>query len=185
MSEMTGRLRDLTRNLDGTWNLTVTVDQDCRGMFDDLRDKDIDVEVKKHRHRRSLDANAYCWTLISKIAAKMSIDKVEVYREAIRSIGGVSQIVCVKDKAAGTLCRMWNSRGIGWQSEVLPSKIPGCANVVLHWGSSEYDSAQMSLLIDHVVQDAKGLGIETLTPRELEGMLSQWEAYCSRKKNAS
>ena len=94
MSDMTGRLRDLTRNLDGTWNLTVTVDQDCRGMFDDLRDKDIDVEVKKHRHRRSLDANAYCWTLISKIAAKMSIDKVEVYREPLirTSVGKVRRV---------------------------------------------------------------------------------------------
>ena len=185
MSGMTGRLRDLTRNLDGSWNLTVTVGQDCRELFDELKDADVDVDVKKHRHRRSLDANAYCWALISKIAARLSVDKVEVYREAVRAIGGVSEIVCVKDEAVKWLCRMWDLRGIGWQSEVLPSKIPGCTNVILHSGSSAYDSAQMSLLIDHVVQDARSLGIETLTPGELEALKEQWKAYCSGKKNAS
>lgn len=67
--------------------------------------------------------------------------------------------------------RGWEMRGMGWQTETMPSKVPGCTNVVLYYGSSMFDTHQMSLLIDHVVQDAKALGIETMTPREIEKLL--------------
>ena len=40
-------------------------------------------------------------------------------------------------------------------------------NVVFSYGSSTYDTAQMSRLIDNIVQDCKAVGIETLTPSEL------------------
>ena len=42
--------------------------------------------------------------------------------------------------------------------------------MILYYGSSTYDTQQMSLLIDHIVQDAKALGIETMTPAELEAL---------------
>lgn len=168
---MKGRMKDITRNMDGSWNLTVTVDGDVRNAWNQYHDKDIDVEIKRHREKRSLDANAYCWVLIDKVAEKMHLDKVEVYREAIKGIGGVSQIVCVQDVAVEALRRGWEMHGIGWQTDTMPSKIKNCTNVILYYGSSTYDTHQMSQLIDHIVQDAKALGIETLTPRELEAML--------------
>lgn len=167
---MKGKLKDLTRNMDGSWNLTITVNGDCRAVWDKYREKDVDVEIKKHRDKRSLDANAYCWKLIDQIAAEMHIDKEEVYREAVRAIGGNSTIVCVQDVAVEALRAGWKDKGIGWQTETMPSKIKGCTNVILYYGSSTYDTRQMSLLIDHVVQDAKALGIETLTPAELEAL---------------
>ena len=170
---MRGKLKDLTRNMDGTWNLTVTVDGDCRVIWDKYREKDVDLEVKQHRNRRSIDANGYAWVLMDKIAAKMHIDKAEVYREAIKSIGGVSETVCVQDKAVERLRQGWEQNGIGWQTDTMPSKLKGCTNVILYYGSSTYDTQQMSLLIDHIVQDAKALGIETMTPAELEALTKQ------------
>lgn len=167
---MKGKLKDLTRNFDGSYNLTITVNGDCRDVWDKYREKDIAVEIKQYREKRSLDANGYCWSLIDKIAAKMHLDKVEVYREAIKAIGGVSTIVCVQDIAVDALRDGWQGRGIGWLTDTMPSKIKGCTNVVLYYGSSTYDTRQMSILIDHVVQDAKALGIETLTPVELEAL---------------
>ena len=167
---MNGRLKDLTRNMDGTWNLTVTVTGDCRSIWDKYREKEIDIEVKQHRNKRSLDANGYAWVLMDKIAARMHIDKVDVYREAIKSIGGVSETVCVQDKAVDRLRQGWEQNGIGWQTDTMPSKLKGCTNVILYYGSSTYDTQQMSLLIDHIVQDAKALGIETMTPAELEAL---------------
>lgn len=168
---MKGRLKDLTRNMDGTWNLTVTLSGDCRGIWDKYREKDVDVEVKQHRNRRSLDANAYCWALIDKIAEKMRISKAEVYREAIRDIGGVSDTVCVMNRAVDTFRRSWESNGLGWQTDTMPSKHENCTNVVVYYGSSIYDTKQMSALIDHLVQDAKALGIETMTPQEIDQMM--------------
>lgn len=170
---MTGQLKDITRDLMGRYVLTLQVSGDPRQMFDELHDCEVDIDIKKHRRHRSLDANGFAWALIGKIAAKAGVDRAQVYRDAVKSIGGTSTVICVPTKAVETLCEGWSSRGVGWQAETLPSKLKGCTNVILYYGSSVYDTKQMSLLIDHLVQDAKALGIETLTPHELEKMLSE------------
>ena len=170
---MTGHLKDLTRDLHGAYILTLQVAGDPRSMYDELRDCEVDITIKKYRRRRGLDANAYAWVLIGLIAGKMGIDREKVYKDAIRAIGGTSSIVCVPDKAVKDLCEAWNAKGIGWQTETMPSKLKGCTNVVLYYGSSVYDTKQMSLLIDHLVQDAKAIGIETLTPHDLEIMMNR------------
>lgn len=165
---MRGKLKDLTFGMDGSQNITVTVTEDFRTQFDQLKDDEISVEIKKYRKRRSLDANAYAWVLMDKIAAVLSVDKLDVYRQAIRQIGGVSEIVCVQNTALEKFRAVWEANGIGWQTETMPSKLEGCTNVAVYYGSSTYDTKQMSLLIDHLIQDAKSIGIETMTPSELE-----------------
>ncbi len=134
-----------------------------------------EYEIKRAKKKRSLEANAYMWVLVDKIASAVGVDKVTVYREAIKNIAGNSEIVCVKQDAAEKLIKGWEHNGIGWLTETMPSKLPGCVNVVLYYGSSIYDTAQMSKLIDHIVYEAKQLGIETLTPAELERMKAQWQ----------
>ena len=134
-----------------------------------------EYEITRKKKRRSLDANAYAWVLIDKLAEALSMDKSEVYKRAIREIGGTSKIVCIKAKAADELSRIWEKNGLGWQAEQFPSKIPGCVNLQLHYGSSVYDTKQMSLLIDKLVQDCKALGIETMTDRELSLLLEGWD----------
>lgn len=125
------------------------------------------VEIKEYRPKRSLDSNGYLWVLCDKIAERMGISKVEVYRKAIKEIGGNSDTVCVMEKAADALCNGWEHNGLGWVTERFPSKIDGCVNVTLYYGSSTYDSTTMSRLIDSLIEDAKELGIETMTPQEL------------------
>ncbi len=173
---MTGKLKDLTMNRDSTQNLTLVVDQDFRETYDQLADQRLDITIKKHRNQRSMDANAYCWVLVDKIAEALNVSKAEVYRNAIRDIGGVSQILCITNDAVDKFREIWSLRGIGWQTDTLPSKIPGCTNVIVYYGSSTYDSKQMSALIEHLIQDAEGLGIPTLTPKEREELLAQMPA---------
>lgn len=144
-------------------------------LADELREGEISLECKKWRNRRSLDANAYMWTLVDKIAQKTRQKPVDVYRHAIKEIPGNSTLVCVQDKAKDVLQQQWQAKGLGWQTEELPSKIEGCTNVLLYYGSSVYNTTQMSLLIDFVVDSAKELGIEVLTPYELEGIVAQWK----------
>lgn len=127
------------------------------------------------KKRRSLDANAYCWVLTDKIAAATGITKSEVYRAAIREIGGNSDAVRARADAADALCAAWEGRGLGWQTDVLPSTVPGFVNIILYYGSSTYDTGQMSRLIDNLVQDAQALGIETLSPEKLAGMMEAWD----------
>ena len=144
-------------------------------LADELREGEISLECKKWRNRRSLDANAYMWTLVDKIAKKTRQKPVDVYRHAIKEIPGNSTLVCVQDKAKDVLQQQWQAKGLGWQTEELPSKIEGCTNIMLYYGSSVYNTTQMSMLIDSIVEEAKALGIETLTPYELEGMKAQWQ----------
>lgn len=133
-----------------------------------------EVIVEPRRNKRSLDANAYCWVLLGKLAEKLSTPKTEVYRQYIKEIGNNCEIVCVLEKAADKLIEGWNRNGVGWIADKLPSKLDGCINVVLYYGSSTYDTAQMSRLIDLIVQDCKTQGIETLTPFELDAMKERW-----------
>lgn len=143
-------------------------------LADELREGDISLEAKKWKAKRSLDANAYMWTLVDKIAQETHQKPVDVYRHAIKDIPGNSTIVCVQDKAKDILQKQWQAKGIGWQTEEIPSRIDGCTNVVLYYGSSSYTTSQMSVLIDSIVDEAKALGIETMTPFELEGMVEAW-----------
>ena len=171
---MIGRLRDLTLTRDGNQIVSVEVKADFTERFDALKDGDVNVEIKKFRPKRSLDANAYCWVLIHKLAEALSMDPADVYRSAIREIGGVSKIVCVTEEDADVVARCWTSRGLGWQAEKMPSKLPGCVNLMLWLGSSEYDTKQMSDLIDAIIQDCQAVGIETDTPEEIERIKSLW-----------
>lgn len=74
------------------------------------------------RKGRSLDANAYCWVLMDKLAAHYGATKEGIYQEEIRQIAGVSDIVCVKEKAADELMRRWSGRGLGWMAEKAPKR---------------------------------------------------------------
>ena len=171
---MKGRLLDLSFTLSGKQRLVIELDDDFRQDFAALKDHDVRVEIKKWRKKRSLDANAYAWVLIDKIAQATGVPKTEVYRQAIREIGGVSNIVAVPDNAVDKFREGWSKQGIGWQTEILDSK-PGYKRIVVYYGSSTYDTKQMSALIDSLVQEAQALGIETLPPAEIARLQSQWE----------
>ena len=172
---MIGKLNQLMRLAGGEWLVSFTTRDDPGQMFDELKEEAVKVEIKKASKARSKDANAYCWVIIDKIAEKTGISRAEVYRHAIKEIGGVSTIVCVQDRAVDRLREGWEKNGIGWQTDVLKSRIEGCTNVIIYYGSSVYDSRQMGQLIDSLVQEAEGLGIPTY-PEETERMKKQWRS---------
>lgn len=172
---MRGRLIDLSFSRFRKQRITVEIDGDFRDQFDLLNGEELDIQIKKHRKKRSLSANAYAWVLIDKIADALQQDKETVYRQAIQHIGGVSEVVCVKNEAVEQLCRGWKHNGIGWSTDIMPSKISGCTNVILYYGSSVYNTKQMSNLLEHLVQEAKELGIETDTPEQISRYTEQWD----------
>ena len=145
--------------------------------------KKYDVDIKEHREKRSLDANAYCWVLIGKLAAKLRVPPNDVYRQYIQDIGGNYTIVPVKEDRTDHWERIWCSGHVGRMVKDLgPCRtLDGYHNIMSYIGSSDYDTAQMSRLIDLIVQDCKEHGIETLTPDKLDAMKVKWgEAYGDR-----
>lgn len=160
---------------DGLWLcLKVNEAAPARQFVYSIKDKVYDLSIKEHREKRSLDANAYAWVLMDKVAEATNIPKEDVYREMIRNIGGNTETVCVKAAAADKVRSCWSRNGLGWLTDTLESKLAGCVNIVLYYGSSTYDREQMSRLIDNLVEDCKALGIETLPPEKLAMMTEEW-----------
>lgn len=131
-------------------------------------------EVKRYRKKRSLNANGYAWKLCSEIAKILGISKEEVYKKIIKETGEF-EIVPIKKEAVEKFISAWTRNGIGWMCDVQKSKLEGFVNVVVYYGSSIYDSKQMSLLIDSLVQEAKMLGIVTLDELEIERLIKDYE----------
>ncbi len=135
------------------------------------------ADLKEYRKKRSLDANALAWVLIDKISSCTGVPAREVYRDIIKDVGGNSYIVQIRYDAAEQYIRHWQSNGAGWIAE----NIGRCndnidfVNIKSYYGSSVYDTKQMSRLIDLIVQECKQLDIETLPPDKLALLKERWE----------
>lgn len=178
--KLKGRIKDLNiAFLSGKPQLMLEIDSKAALLaeYDSLKGKDIlSIEVKPYREKRSLSANAYAWVLMDKIAEDQGITKDEVYLNQIRKVG-VHKMATISKDAVDTLIQGWSMNGIGWITDKLgTSDKEGFVDVVLYYGSSVYNTKQMTRLIENIVHDCKALGIETKTPNEIANMLSQWEA---------
>lgn len=171
---MRAKLADLSLDiLSQKQRVTFEIDGDFRGQYDDLKDKELEVTVKPFREKRSKNANAYCWELIGKLAERLNLPPKEVYRKAIKDVG-VFQDIELEPRAAKTMEHIWQERGIGWVCEKVDDTFGGVL-IRFYYGSSVYNTKQMSRLIDYIVQDCKEQGIETRTPQELSLLLAEWE----------
>lgn len=143
--------------------------------LEELKEDKLSIEIKKYRNKRSLDANAYMWVLISKLEEKVNISKDVIYKDAIKNIG-VYEVIPVKNEAVERFIEAWTKNGLGWVCETTKSKLEGYTNVLAYYGSSTYDTAEMSRLIDLIVQECKQLNIETMSKEELDSLIESWGA---------
>lgn len=165
--------------LEGGWLMLKPVQWDlgkAMGIVRKHKDKLYDLTVKEHQKKRSLDANAYAWVLINKIADVLRITPIEIYRQAIQNVGGNYEVIPIKEEAADHFKQVWEAKGLGWPCvDMGKSKIDGYRNLRAYYGSSTYDTRQMSQLIDNLVQDCKALDIETMTPDKLALLMEAWQ----------
>lgn len=175
--EIKCKYHGLQFSMDGRQILSLELQGDFRPYIEEFDGKDLKAEIKLFKgKRRSLSANAYAWVLIDRLAEKLNLPPQEIYKNAIRHIGGVSETICIQNRAVEKFCECWQKNGIGWQTEIIDSKLDGCSCVVCYYGSSTYDQAQMARLIEILIQDCKAVGgIETMTPAELSRMCEEWQ----------
>lgn len=156
-----------------THKFQITFEADSTVNYEEINALEkLTVTAKKYRKKRSRDANAYAWVLMSKIAKVVKSSENEIYEQELLKYG------CYHEDEDGYIV-------ITVKKQVDMSKVEG------HWklykcndkfssylmikGSSQYDTAEMSTFIEGVVYDAKELGIDTITPQELERMKSAWQ----------
>lgn len=133
-----------------------------------------EYEIKKTRKKRSLDANAYAWRLINDISLATRISPEEVYRNALLDIPTLYYIALIPDEYTDAAMTDWQRGHIGRKAEREPA-YTGYWNVFFHMGSSDFDTRQMSMLIDNLIQDCRALGIETRPADEINAMLEAWD----------
>lgn len=154
--ECTGILTGAARSFDGKrLVLTFEVDRTAERQIEDIRKQDrLTIKAVKFRQKRSLDANAYAWVLMSRIADVIGSSKEEIYEEMLQQYGP-----CYEDENGFITMTV--------KKTVDMSKIEG------HWklcggndrfnsylmikGSSEYDTDEMSHFIDRIVEEAQEL----------------------------
>lgn len=165
-------------------NMTFETSEDVTAEIDNLKDLDLSIEAKKYSKRRSLDANAYYWKLTTQLAEVNHISKNCQHNFNLRKYG---QAELIDGKLVRTpIPDTEKAENIALEAETFHLKptsqvkqgIDGVMyrTYILLKGSSEYDSKEMSVLIDGIVNDCKELGIETIPPEELERMLRQWKS---------
>ena len=136
----------------------------------DLKQGDYTITLKKYKEKRSLDANAYLWVLIAKIADKLKTDNDSVYLNLLERYG-VYTFVVVKPEVIERIKQEWRlTKELG---EVVINGKKGI-QIQCFFGSHTYDTKEMSRLIDGAVFEAKELGIDTRTPEEIFLMEQAW-----------
>lgn len=133
------------------------------------QDREKTFEVKPYHPKRSLNANAFCWHLCNEMANVLRTSKDEVYQEMLKRYG--------QSRVISVLSEIDISRFVKYYEEIGKGHVEG--KEFTHYrcfiGSSEYDSREMAILIDGIVDEAQELGIDTLPTTAVERMKALWQ----------
>lgn len=178
--QLTGTLDSVMLDLAGGTVSTLHVNERnlIQKALTELKDKKVSIEIKQYREKRSLNANAYAWQLMGQIAEELDISNDEVYHMMLVQYG----TPVVDDDGKSVMFSLRSDIELGGEfwihsAPVGTSEVKG--KLFTHYrmikGSSEYDTKEMSRLIDGIVYEAQQLDIETKTPQELASMCERWE----------
>ena len=134
-------------------------------------DKDTiyDVKINKHREKRSLNANAYLWKLVTEIGNILNKSKEEVYLQMLIDYGQSEMISILSEINVKGYFKYYKLAGT---SNLNGKEIN---HYKIHKGSSEYNTKEMSILLEGAVQEAKNLGIKTKEDYEIEKLIEEWD----------
>ena len=131
-----------------------------------------EYELRLIRKKRSLDSNSFCWKLCTEIANAVGNTKEDVYRDAIGHVGVYDILQFTEDDAMERFKAKWRTNGEGWLTKTLDKEK---RILMAYYGSSSYDSKEMSVLVDFLVRQADELGIQVLTREEIELLKTEWK----------
>ena len=174
MIEVTGKILDMSLDfMSGKPKLTVELNekQTAMSLYDELnKEEKLSFKISKFREKRSLNANAYAWKLLTEIGNILRSNKETVYLEMLKRYGQ-REVISVQ-------AHIPIQGFIKYFEEIGESSTNG--KLFKHYfvfkGSSEFDKQEMSIFIDGIVDEAKALGIQTETPEQIAKMKSLWEA---------
>ena len=168
----------LTHEYGKGWQFVVHVSEEAVGLAkmlcDKFRDGYVDVQVEKWSDKRSLQANAYFHVLCNKIAeaTKSSMDDVKkllVSQYGTLARGSDGKYMAVKVPKNTDIEKIYPYfRHIGTDEN-------GLDMYLFFKHTADLNKDEMNRLIQGTQDEAKALGIEVLTPDEIERMMNRWK----------
>lgn len=128
------------------------------------QDRTKKFDIKEHKEKRSKSQNSYAWELIGKIASELRKSKEEVYLEMLKSYGKREVVSMLSNINPNGYFKYFEEMGKG----IVNNK--EFTHYYIFKGSSEFNTKEMSVFIDGIVQEAEQLDIPTLTPSEIASM---------------
>lgn len=168
----------MTAHPGGLTKLTVVVEGDrsqigamVMDANEDPDEKPFELEIKRVRKKRSLDANAYYWVLVGKLAQALRTSTGAIHRQMLNDYGVIKTL-------DGRPVTFTLRAGIppeevaDYTRVVKTGEINGIKAVMyaVEKGSSEMDSKEFSALLDGLISECQEQGIQTATPLELARM---------------
>lgn len=168
-----------TQDADGLWLCLKVEDHRAARQFCDTMEpgKRYEAKLNKARKKRSLDANAYAWELIGKLADALRKSKDEVYLEMLKSYGQ-GGVVKIPDSLADNVLRTIKY----WEPHENLAPEAKARYYRVWIGSSNYNTYEMSIFIDGIISECREQEIDTRTPDEIALMKARWndEKYIAR-----
>ena len=161
------RLNNVVKDIKTNEYLVTFATLDVTALEDVNAEKDLDVIIKEYRKKRSLDSNAYCWVLCTKLANKLQSTKEEVYEEMLRRTGFIDKdkiIAIPEDNNIDDYDGHW----------LYILSEDGWSTYVKIRGSSTYDTKEMSIFLDNIIDECTAQGVEVLPEEEIERMKNLW-----------
>ena len=167
---------------DGNAYITIETDkkeiQTFYGLKEQQRNAKADlpfaIEIKKHRNKRSLDANAYFHVLCQEIAKVLSHPMDKIKHDMVLQYGTL-QADNDGNYIALRLPITVDPKTLGIDYARPISNLIDHTTWVVYKPTHTLNSAEMAQLIECVIQEARDLDIDTLTPNERANMISLWE----------
>lgn len=132
------------------------------------QDREKIFEIKEKKRRRSLNANAYAWTLIGKLADALRISKDQCYLLMLKRYGQSEMVSVVSEIDVRGYFKYYEPVG---ETELQGKNF---THYRVFKGSSEYDTREMTILVDGIVSECHEVGIETMTPSDLAKLKEMW-----------
>ena len=129
------------------------------------QDKEKKFVIKEFKEKRSLDQNAYAWKLITQIGNVLRKSKEEVYLQMLKDYGQSEIVSTLSSISPSGYFKYYEEFGIG------TIKGKEFTHYKIYKGSSEFNSKEMSIFIDGIVQECKSVGIQTLDDLEINELI--------------
>lgn len=154
-------------NQKGDLVIEFAIDDEQLDKLEKLREEICVIDIKKFKSKRSLNANAYFWHLVGELSKKLRVDKDTVYLWQL-SRWGMWQDVLIKKEAYPVFSRQFRMTQVLDEDEEYMT-------LRCYIGSSNYNTKEMSDLMEGTLIDCKEQGIETWTREEIDAVLAAWE----------